>query len=271
MSDNYFVDTTSTAIGAGGAVPEGGTADVATLAPDVAAGTDGASDGVAGGEDASAVRDVIEGGAGSPDVVIAPRDAASDRIVVNLADAASATVFSDDFENDVVGMLPFGWSRGGGSAVDWGVVADSSQVLAQSKSPSTTIRFCFPSVSTNRAASVSARIKVTQDGSSGTTTALLCIRYVTADGSYECVALEPGSGVQIKTNQGDGPVWPRSVTLNAWYLVTLAVDDFGMLSASLQGAPIGTFRAPSPIVSGGIAVGTQSAEADFDDVVLTAP
>jgi hypothetical protein len=285
MSDNYFIDTTSMVVGAGGGGPESGTTDAAAYADGGPGGglpaggdhaRDGTSTGAGGALDAmSGGNDAPDGtsstGDGAPDVVSTPRDAGRDGAVANVVDSGGTLVFSENFEDDAVGAVPAGWGRVGGSAGDWSVVVDSSQVLAQSKSPSTTLRVCYASASAGRAASVTARVKVTQNGSSGTTTAMLCLRYVVADGSYQCLALEPGVGVQIKTNLGDGPMWPSPISVGAWYGLKLASDDTGLLSAWLQGASLGTFRPAASVSGGSIALATQSAEAEFDDVALSAP
>jgi len=276
MTDNYFVDTASLAVGAGGGDPDGGTRDA--LAHAAGGGNDGAtSDDGRGGssfeDDAQAelasggdgARDARQGDDAADGPTVATRDAAGDVV------AGGTTIFAANFENDALAAIPGGWARVGGSAADWGVAVDSSQVLAQAKSPSTTLRVCYAPASAGWAASLSARVKVTQNGSSGTTTAMLCLRFVVSDGSYQCLALEPGVGVQIKTNLGDGPVWPGTISLGAWYGLRVATDNSGLLSAWLQGAFLGTFRPSAPVAGGSIAVATQSAEAEFDDVTLTAP
>jgi hypothetical protein len=100
--------------------------------------------------------------------------------------------------------------------------------------------------------------------------ALLCVRYVSIS-AYDCLALEPGVGLQIVTAQNAGPVWATGISINLWYTLALSLDATGLLTASLDGNILGTFRPTTPIDSGSVAVATESAEAAFDDIVVTKP
>jgi hypothetical protein len=186
-------------------------------------------------------------------------------------DTGGTVVFADNFENGTIGMQAAGWTRVGGSSGDWEVVSDTTRVFAQSRSPSSTIRLCYAGPLTSGAASVSARAKVTLPGTSGTTTAMVCLRYAANGTDYHCLGLEPGVGAQIKTAQGDGPVWTTSVSLGIWYDLKLSVNESGLLSAYLDSVLLGTLQPGSPITSGYVAIATASAQAVFDDVVLTTP
>jgi hypothetical protein len=181
-------------------------------------------------------------------------------------------VFSDDFEADPLSMLPSGWTRVGGSQGDWIVVKDITQVLAQKGSTSSTPRYCYGGPMLNVPATVTAKVKLTTTGSSGTT-AMVCVRYPSGGGTpYACLALEAGVGAQIKTGgSNDGPVWPTTVSIGTWYAVKLTVDASGALTAYLDGTMLGVFTPTTAIASGVIAFATQSCEAEFDDVVLTDP
>jgi hypothetical protein len=169
-------------------------------------------------------------------------------------------------------MQATGWTRVGGSNGDWVVVMDGTHVFAQNHSTSSTLRVAHAGLAFTTAATVSAQVKITANGSSGTTTAMVCVRYPTGGGTpYACLALEVGVGAQIKTGGVNGPVWPKTVTLSTWYDVKLSVDASGALTAYLDGTLLGTFT-PSPVVaSGSVAIATQSAEAEFDNIVLTTP
>jgi hypothetical protein len=118
-------------------------------------------------------------------------------------------------------------------------------------------------------------VKVIASGSSGTPMALLCLRYTGgASGDYDCVALEPGVGAQLRAKVGgtvtSGATLAATVALGTWYDVQLSVDATGALSASVDGAALGGLAA-GVLASGFVAVATQSAEAAFDDVVVTQP
>jgi hypothetical protein len=189
------------------------------------------------------------------------------------SDAGSATiVYSDDFEADVLGAQATGWTRIGGSSGDWVVLADGTQVFAQNHSTSSTLRVCRAGPVLSTAATVSAQVKITLKGSSGVTTAMVCVRYPAGGGTpYACLALEAGAGVQIKTGGVNGPVWPATVTIGTWYDTKLSVDAAGVLTAYLDGVLLGSFTPSAAIASGSVAIATQSAEAEFDNVVLTTP
>ena len=190
-----------------------------------------------------------------------------------MIDAGSGTVaFSDDFEADVLGVQATGWTRVGGSSGDWVVVADGTQVFAQNHSMSSTLRVCRAGPTLSTAAAVSAQVKITANGSSGVTTAMVCVRYPAGGGTpYACLALEAGVGAQIKTGGTNGPVWATTVSIGTWYDAKLEVDASGALTGYLDGALLGTFTPASSIASGSVAIATQSAEAEFDNVVLTTP
>jgi hypothetical protein len=105
---------------------------------------------------------------------------------------------------------------------------------------------------------------------------MLCLRYSGgSSGDYACLALEPGVGVQVKTrvsgNVSSGPVWTATIGTAAWYTVKLSAAASGALTASLGGKTLGTYTPPAPVASGYVAVATQSAEAEFDNLVVTQP
>jgi hypothetical protein len=199
-------------------------------------------------------------------------DAGSDGATSPPSDAGSGTVvYSDDFESDTLAMQASGWMRVGGSSGDWVVVVDTTQVFAQNHAMSTTLRVCYAGSALTTPATASAKVKITASGSSGTPSAMVCVRYPAGGTPYACLALEAQVGAQIKTGGTDGPVWPTTVSVGTWYDVKLTVDASGALTAYLDGTRLGAF-APSPAIpSGSVAVATQSAEAEFDDVVLTTP
>jgi hypothetical protein len=171
-------------------------------------------------------------------------------------------------------MPASGWKRVGGSQGDWTVIKDTTQVLAQNGSTSSTPRYCYAGPVLTVPATVTAKVKITAAGSSGTRTAMVCVRYPSAGGTpYACLALEVGVGAQIKTggSSNDGPMWPTTVSLGTWYDVKLTVDASGAFTGYVDGTMLGVFMPTTAIASGVVAVATQSSEAEFDDVVLTDP
>ena len=187
--------------------------------------------------------------------------------------------YCNDFERDTVGIMPLGWTRVGGSDGDWQVFFDTSNVFAQNHASSSTFRLCYPNGAPGApwsgATTVSARVKILAPGSSGTTTALLCMGYGTGSSNYACLAMVPGSGARIRMNAGgsstDGPLWSVPIAIGTWYDVKINTDASGALSASLGGTPLGSYMPPTPIAGGNVAVATQSAQAAFDTVIVTQP
>ena len=190
------------------------------------------------------------------------------------------TSYCNDFERDLAGSMPVGWTRVGGSDGDWQVFFDTSNVFAQNHASSSTFRLCYPSGAAgapwNGATTVSARVKILAPGSSGTTTALLCLGYrAGSGGNYACLALEPGAGARIRMNAGgsptDGPLWPAAIAVGSWYDVKITLDATGGVSAYWNGTLLGSYMPPSAIAGGYVAIATQSAQAAFDTVMVTQP
>jgi hypothetical protein len=264
-------------------VADGARPDISVEMPDTAGDVTPVDSASADTADASVRSDVVESSAAAETgVVDAPGAETNDATGTDGARDASdggdsgdagvgTVVFVDDFERNLVGMSATGWTRIGGSATDWEVAADTGLVFQQDRSLSTTLRLCYAGPSRSGAGSVSARVKVLGNGTSSVPTALLCLRYAINGSGYECLGLEPGVGLQIKTLAGDGPVWPTGVSMNLWYGLKLSLDASGMLSAYVDGTLLGTFRPAAAVDYSPVAVGTQSALAAFDDVVLTTP
>ena len=197
-------------------------------------------------------------------------------------------VFCDDFEADpttavgtdstVINVPATGWIRFGGSNGEWGVRADTTHVLAQDGNSSTTHRVCYVGASGSPwsgATTVTARVKITSLGSSGATTALLCLRYVSGMGGY-CLAMMANTGTQLQVRNGQtigsmSALFPSTIVVGTWYSVRLSVDGAGVVSASLDGTALGTFTPGTALASGTIAVATQGALASFDDIVVSQP
>ena len=186
--------------------------------------------------------------------------------------------YCNDFERDAAGSMPAGWTRVGGSDGDWQVTFDTSNVFAQNHASSSTFRLCYPNVAPGApwsgATSVSARVKILAAGSSGISTALLCLGYDSGK-NYACLALESGSGARVRMNAGaspiDGPLWPTSIGIGTWYDVRLSMAASGELSAYLGGTLLGSYMPTGAITGGYVAVATQSAQAAFDTVMVTQP
>jgi hypothetical protein len=199
---------------------------------------------------------------------------------VGICGGSCPGIYCDNFEVDTVGTMPAAWTREGGSAGDWQVVADATKAFAQNHAQSSTFRLAYASGASGApwggATSVSAQVKVLALGSSGTTTALVCVRYTGGTtGDYACLALEPGAGAQIMVRKAgtvtSGPVWATTIAIGTYYTVKLSVSAAGALSATVGGTLLGTYTPPTAVTSGYAAVATQSAEAAFDNLVVTQP
>jgi hypothetical protein len=191
-----------------------------------------------------------------------------------------AGVYCDNFESYTLSAQPPTWTRTGGSSGDWAIVSDGTQALAQNHAQSSTFRANFSSGATSAGApwsgatTLSAQVKVTLNGSSSPVTALACVRY-TDNSNFVCLALLGGLGAQIQVMNGgtlsSSALFQVPVTVGTQYSVRIGVDGSGLVSASLDGSALGTFMPASLIPSGFVAVATQSAEATFDNVVVTQP
>jgi hypothetical protein len=189
-------------------------------------------------------------------------------------------VYCDNFESDTVGAMATGWTREGGSTGDWVVISDATKALAQNHASSSTFRLAYASGATGApwsgAATLTASVKVLGVGTSGITTAFVCLRYTGGtSGDYACLAIEPGTGAQIAMrNAGivtNGPLWKPTLAIATWYTVVLSANAAGVLSASINGTALGTYTPTTALTNGYIAGATQSAEAAFDNLVVTQP
>jgi len=160
------------------------------------------------------------------------------------------------------------------------VITDGTKAFAQNHASSATFRLVYASSATGApwsgATTVTASVKVLANGTSGITTAYLCLRYTGgSSGDYACLAIEPGTGAQIKMrNAGavtSGPLWTPTLAVGTWYTAVLSANAAGVLSASINGTSLGTFTPTTAVPSGYVALATQSAEAAFDNVVVTQP
>jgi hypothetical protein len=198
----------------------------------------------------------------------------------------AGAVYCDNFEAGTIGSLPAGWTRVGGSMGDWNVVmaadaANMTKVLAQNTSVSLTPRFVFasggsPAAPWSGAPSITADVKLMALGMSGQA-ARVCLRYADLSNHY-ClqVLTSPGSGaIQILSRvagvNSTSPTWATPVSVGTWLKVKLSISAAGAISAYVGTTLLGTFTPPTTLSSGFAALGTASAQAAFDNVVVTQP
>lgn len=221
-----------------------------------APGTDGGTDGDGAGAGGNGAGGAGMGGAGGGTVV-----------------------FSDNFESYLLNVQPPTWTRFGGSANDYQVVVDGTQVLTQNRTATgTTYRACYassaPGAPWSGATTVSAQVKVTGIGT--TPTALFCVRYTTGNAGF-CLALLPNTGVQFQVRAADvvsasSPVTTMTITVATQYNVRVSVDGAGVLSGSVNGTAVGPYTPTgTATTSGYVGVATQMATATFDNLVVTQP
>jgi hypothetical protein len=100
-------------------------------------------------------------------------------------------------------------------------------------------------------------------------------RWTFARGGMLALVTLAGTGLRIRMrNAGtvtNGPLWTPSLAVGTWYTTVLSASASGVLSASVNGTSLGTFTPGTAVTSGYVAVATQSAEAAFDNVVVTEP
>jgi hypothetical protein len=184
-------------------------------------------------------------------------------------------VYCDDFEADVVGTLANGWTRLGGSMGDWSVVADGSKFLAQNGAASSTLRACFtsgaPGAPWSGAISIAADVKITAFGLNGQA-AMVCARFVDLS-NYYCLGLGP-TGIQIQTKvngtANNSAIFGQTISTGSIHQVKLSLSAAGELSVTLDSSVRGTLT-PTALGTGFAAVATQSAEAEFDTIVVSQP
>ncbi|SNY54233.1 family 16 glycoside hydrolase [Paractinoplanes atraurantiacus] len=180
-------------------------------------------------------------------------------IMISVADAQAATLFSADFESGASG-----WSKSGGT---WSVVADGSQVLQQSDAGSQRAReFAGDTAWTNYA--VQARVKATSFGSAAGVVALTA-RAAGATKMYR-LSLTGGNRVQLEAMNGStvkvlGGI-SQTISASTWYTLRLAVNG-STISGTVNGTSVGSATDTS-IASGRIGLLTESAAGRFDDVVV---
>jgi hypothetical protein len=117
-------------------------------------------------------------------------------------------------------------------------------------------------------------VKILVAGSS-MPSALTCVRYATGTGEF-CLALIPNSGAQLQFRSGEtinasSTLFPTTITAGSTYSVQISISAAGVLSGSVGGAAVGTLTPATAIPTGFIALGTDSAEASFDDIVVSQP
>jgi hypothetical protein len=268
--------------GSGGAGGNGGTAEsggVGTGGAHEVGGSGGASGSVAGRGSAGGSAGTASGG--TPAAGGAPTKGSGGAAVMEDGGAvatggssgggagaatANQSLFSDDFEGTAKNWISV-------PSDGWSVVSDGTKVFRQG-----TLDNEFRVSSAGDAAwtdqAVEARVKVLAfTGSSTSYLAGVFVRFKDLDNHY-FVALQSDGHVKIKkksagsstsvSSQADATIAPGT-----WYTVKLAVKG-STLTAYLDGKEVLT-ATDADIPSGGFALGTKNATAEFDDVKVTTP
>ena len=190
--------------------------------------------------------------------------------------SACPGVYCDDFEADTVGGMPNGWTRIGGSAGDWATVAMGSKFFEQNVALSLTLRAGIATGASGApwsgAITATADIELLALGTNSAPAAMICPRFVDLS-NYYCLALMP-TGVQIQTkvngNATNSAIFPQAINTGSINMVRLSLGAGGVLSATLNNSVRGTLT-PTALASGFAAVVTTSAEAAFDNIVVSQP
>lgn len=195
---------------------------------------------------------------------------------------ACGGVFCDNFESYPLGDAPSSWRSVGGLSTDWSIMNDASQALVQAQINGT-FRLSYPASAPTApwtgATTISAQVKLQQDGTDGTPSAFVCVRYVPGiGGDYYCLTIQRlvGAGAaRIRTRIGgtliDGPLWNMPIALGVWYDVRLRIDAAGTLTAFVGGTLLGTYAPAAISAPSFVAVATQYVRAEFDNIVVTRP
>lgn len=180
--------------------------------------------------------------------------------------ATNQSLFSDDFEGSAKSWISV-------PSDGWSIVSDGTKVFRQG-----TLDNQFRVSSAGDAAwtdqAVEARVKVLAfTGSSTSYLAGVFARFKDLDNHY-FVALQSDGHLKIKKKVGGSSTSVSSqadatIAAGTWYTVRLTVKG-STLTADLDGKQVLTVNDPD-IPSGGIAVGTKNATAEFDDVKVTTP
>ena len=193
---------------------------------------------------------------------------------LSAATTALPPLFSDDFES--------GAGQWTVQAGNWSVVVDETNVYQQ---VSTTVT--ARSVVSNTAAfaladyAVQSRVKLLNVASTSSSYAMLMARYRDSR-NYYFLTVRPNNKIEIKkyVNGSSGGTCstgagctiataPYSITLGTWYTVTFEVNGTS-LRALMNGTPVITASDVfTPFVSGTFALGTATANVEFDDVVVS--
>jgi hypothetical protein len=183
-------------------------------------------------------------------------------------------VFCEDFERGTLGNTPNGWV----GMTEWETFQDDSMTLAYTGGTNGTLRFCYasaaPGAPWSGATSISGRVKVLSLGAGPFKGAMLCLRYTGGSNSdFYCALVEPNVGVRIRTRVADTIVdgTPSGTIGSGWHDVKLTVDAAGSLTAYLGTTMVATMTPSAAIPAGYAAVGVVSANAAFDDIVVTQP
>lgn len=191
-------------------------------------------------------------------------------------------VFCDNFESYALGDTPASWPSVGGQPTDWTIMNDGSQALVQAQ-VSGTFRLSYaemaPTAPWTGATTMSAQVKLQQDGTGGPPSAFVCVRYVPGvGGDYYCLTIQrlaEGGAARVRTRIGgtliDGPLWSMRIDLGVWYDVRLRIDAAGTLTAFVGGTLLGTYAPAAISAPSFVAVATQNVRAEFDNVVVTRP
>ncbi|WP_084558080.1 pectate lyase family protein [Hamadaea tsunoensis] len=188
--------------------------------------------------------------------------AAALALVLSMSTVAHAdTLFSDNFEDG----NSTGWSKSGG---DWSIVADGSQVFAQTKVDSELARQ-FAGDTSWTAYTLSARVKVTAWGASGPYAGIVA-RSTGATTFYRLALLNTGRVELQAVNSGTVTVIggaSRTVSTGTWY--TLRIDVSGnTITGYVDGTQIAS-GSSTLAAAGRIGVQTFHTTAEFDDVAVS--
>jgi hypothetical protein len=234
--------------GGSGGIASGGSGGIASGGTTGSGGTGGASTGGTGGSATGGSGGSATGGAGGTGGVV------------------GTSAFFDDFESGTDGWVAV-------PADGWSIVSDGTNVYKQS-TLDTLFRVSAAGVVDWTDQVVEAKIKVLGfQGSGSSYYAAVYGRFKDMDNHYY-MSIDSYGKIKIRkksfgNNTSITSEAPVVAALNTWYTFKLEITG-SSLKAYVDGTPVLVATDPD-VASGGIAVGTKNASAEFDDVRVSVP
>jgi hypothetical protein len=182
--------------------------------------------------------------------------------------ASGIVLYSDDFESDTIGSVPVGWTPEVGSS--WSVQSDSTQVLKQNNSSTSTLYSIFAGDPTWTDYTFSASVKPGLNSTiNGSSVVAIDGRHKDANNFYSLLVKNGNAwylGKKVNGTFTTLATGSTSYNTTTWYTWTLTMTG-NSISASINGTTLATVT-DGTFTSGNISFTTR-AESEIDSVVVT--